>query len=392
MVASESFRLVFFGTPGFSVATLEQLLASRHHVVAVVTQPDRPSGRGQQLTDSPVKARARLAGVPVLQPATLKDGEFVSRLKGFTADLGIVVAYGKILPEPVIAAPRLGMLNVHASLLPRYRGAAPVHRAVIAGERETGVTIMRVVKALDAGPMLAKGYRPIDDNETSEEVERDLSTLGASLLLWTLDRVADGSAVEVAQDEAEATYAARLTREDGVIEWSRPALQIHNLIRGLHPWPHAHSYLRGQRVIFLRSEPSEDPSPAPPGVVATARGSDFGISTGDRVLRVLACSNCSSRESVEWPHANSWPAMPSPAATASRRRHDRARAHRGVPRSARRFVRPQRSAFGDRICARLSGRRPRPRALHRDRHRRAAVAVRARPSHRSFLEASPRST
>src|SRR6266851_694544 len=155
MVVANPLRVVFFGTPDFAVPTLGRLLASHHHVVCVVTQPDRPRGRGHHQIDAAVKAKALGAGVPLLQPERLKDPAFLNVLSGFSADLGVVAAYGRILPDEVLAIPRLGLVNVHGSLLPRYRGAAPVHRAVIAGERETGITIMRVVKALDAGPVLA---------------------------------------------------------------------------------------------------------------------------------------------------------------------------------------------------------------------------------------------
>src|SRR5262249_58663955 len=168
MVAAGNLRIVFFGTPEFAVPTLDALLASRHQVVGVVTQPDRPRGRGQKTSDAPVKARALAAGAPILQPERMKDPAFMDALAAFGADLGVVAAYGKILTDAVLATPRLGMINVHASLLPKHRGAAPVHRAIIAGEVETGVTIMRVVKALDAGPMLAIVRRPIGPDETSD--------------------------------------------------------------------------------------------------------------------------------------------------------------------------------------------------------------------------------
>ena len=194
MVDRAPLRIVFFGTPAFAVPTLEALLASRHSVVAVVTQPDRPRGRGQKTTHAPVKAAATAAGVAVLQPDSMKDPGFVAALSALNADLGVVAAYGKILTDVVLAVPRLGMVNVHASLLPRYRGAAPVHRAIIAGERETGITIMRVVRALDAGPMLATARRPIEPDETSEDVERDLARIGAGLAVSTIERLVDGRA------------------------------------------------------------------------------------------------------------------------------------------------------------------------------------------------------
>jgi methionyl-tRNA formyltransferase len=254
MVGSGGLRILFFGTPDFAVPTLDALLQSRHTVVGVVTQPDRPRGRGHKTTDAPVKARARAAGLPVLQPERLKDPAFMDALKAFDADLGVVAAYGRILSDAVLGTPRLGMINVHASLLPQYRGAAPVHRAVIAGESETGVTIMRVVKALDAGAMMATVRRPIGPNETSQEVERDLARLGADLLVDVTDAVAEGRATETPQDDQAASYAHRLTKDDGIVDWSWPAFRIHNLIRGLHPWPHAFTFHHGQRLILLRSQ------------------------------------------------------------------------------------------------------------------------------------------
>ena len=280
-------RVVLFGTPAFAVPTLEALLAASHTVVGVVTQPDRPRGRGQRVSDAPVKSRAREAGIPVLQPASLKLPEFLAELTALDADLGVVAAYGRILTEAVLSAPRLGMINVHASLLPRYRGAAPVHRAVIAGDRETGVTIMRVVKALDAGPMMATIRRQIDGDETSVDVERDLARLGAGLLVDVVDRLAAGSASETQQNDAEATYAPRLTKEDSPLDWSRPAGALHNQIRGLHPWPHADTFLHGKRLIVLRSAVVGESSGALHGTVVAAGGDQLDVATGKGVLRIL---------------------------------------------------------------------------------------------------------
>lgn len=287
MVARRALRVVFFGTPQFAVPTLDRLIASSHTVVGVVTQPDRPRGRGQKMSDGPVKARAMSAGIPVLQPATLKDPHVVAEIAALSADIGVVAAYGKILTEAILHTPPLGMVNVHASLLPRYRGAAPVHRAVIAGDAQTGVTIMRVVKALDAGMMLATVRRAIDADETSEDVERDLSERGADLLVSTLDRMARGSVHEEPQDDARATYAPRLTKEDGVIDWSRPAVDVHNLIRGLYPWPHAYTYWRGRRLIVLRSSPSSGTTHALPGVVIAAHSEELRVATGEGHLQIL---------------------------------------------------------------------------------------------------------
>jgi methionyl-tRNA formyltransferase len=287
MVMSRALRVVFFGTPEFAVPTLDALLHSRHAVAAVVTQPDRPRGRGQKVSDAAVKRRAVDARLPILQPSRLKDAGFMTSLAALEIDLGVVAAYGKILTDEVLTTPRLGMINVHASLLPRYRGAAPVHRAITDGERETGVTIMRVVKALDAGPMLATVRRIIGPDETSEELERDLAQLGAALLVRTVDALADGPVQEVPQDETHTTYAHRLVKEDGVVDWTQPAVRIHNLVRGLHPWPHAFTFLEGRRFILLHATPLPDRPDGPPGSIVAAAGDDLRVATGDGTLRIL---------------------------------------------------------------------------------------------------------
>ena len=289
MVRADPYRIVFFGTPEFAVPTLDALLRTRHAVVGVVTQPDRPRGRGQRLTDAPVKQRAAAARVPILQPERLKDPAFLDQLRALDADLGVVAAYGKILNDAVLAAPPLGLFNVHASILPRYRGAAPVHRAIIAGESETGVTIMRVVKALDAGPMLAIAKRSIGPDETSEEVERGLATLGATLLVNTLEDLAHDRVHEMPQDDSAATYAHRLVKTDGIIDWTQSAARLHNLIRGLHPWPHAYTFFNDRRFILHRSSPESDTNvPTEPGRIVVAHGDALTVATGGGRLRILS--------------------------------------------------------------------------------------------------------
>jgi methionyl-tRNA formyltransferase len=273
-------RIVFFGTPEFAVPSLEGLIASPHTVVGVVTQPDRPRGRGQRVTDSPVKAVARAHGIDVLQPAHLRDAGFIDSLAALTPDLGVVAAYGKLIPGDMLALPRFGMINVHASLLPRYRGAAPVHRAVIDGMTETGVTIMRMVVALDAGAMLAKVTRPIDPEETSDVVERDLARLGVSPLLSVIEQLANGTAREEPQDDAQSTYATRLTKEEGLIDWTLPASAIHNRVRGLYPWPHAYTYASGKRLIVLKSRVEERSTDAAPGTVVDVSRDHLQIAAG----------------------------------------------------------------------------------------------------------------
>lgn len=246
-------KVVFFGTPTFAVPVLERLLDSRHSVAGVITQPDRARGRGQKTGDGPVKQCAVRHRLTVLQPERLKDESFHTAFTLLGADVGIVAAYGKILPESILTIPRLGLINVHASLLPRYRGAAPIQRAVIAGEPATGVSIMRIVRELDAGPVFATRNIAIGADETSESVERRLARIGAELVLEVLDDIESGRAHETPQDHESATYAPRLTKDEGLIDWDEPARAIHNKVRGLHPWPHAFTHLDHARYIVLES-------------------------------------------------------------------------------------------------------------------------------------------
>lgn len=287
MVTAPPLRIVYFGTPEFAVPTLAALLESRHTVVAVVSQPDRPKGRGLRLAATPTKALAALTGVRVLQPTKLGDETLLDDMRALHADLGVVAAYGRILPEALLEIPRLGMINVHASLLPRYRGAAPVHRAVIAGDAETGVTIMRVVRELDAGAMMAVTRRPIGPNETSPEVERDLAKLGAALLLDVVEQLADGRATETPQDDSLATYAPKIVKTEGNVDWTRPAAQLHNLVRGLQPWPMVSVHIGGARFVLHRTELLDETTTAAPRTIVSASGDRLAIAAGDgRLLRV----------------------------------------------------------------------------------------------------------
>ena len=276
----DALRVTFFGTPQFAVPTLQKLIDSRHNVCGVVTQPDRPRGRGQQVSDSPVKALAIASGLALLQPARLKDPGFAAALRDWRPDIGVVAAYGKIIPDDILALPRLGMINVHASLLPKYRGAAPIQRAIIDGETMTGVTIMRVETLLDAGAMLAKVTRPIGADDTSDVVERDLARLGADLLLEVLEQIAAGTAQEERQDFMLATFAPRLTKEEGVLDWSLPAVYIHNRVRGLHPWPHASTHLDGARVILLKTRVEAGTTDAAPGTIVDVSADAIHVATG----------------------------------------------------------------------------------------------------------------
>jgi methionyl-tRNA formyltransferase len=273
-------RIVYFGTPQFAVPALQRLLASRHTVVGVVTQPDRPRGRGQKVTHAPVKALALERGLPVFQPPRLRVPEVLETIRAWEPDLGVVAAYGKIIPDELLNLPRLGMINVHASLLPKYRGAAPVHRAVIDGEAETGVTIMRMVRELDAGNMIARAKRPIGPDDTSDVVERDLAELGAPLLVDVVDRLAEGSVEDERQDFMITSYAPRLTKDEGLVDWTLPAQFIHNRVRGLYPWPHAYTYLDGQRVILLKTRVEDEPATEPPGTVVAVTPDAIHVATG----------------------------------------------------------------------------------------------------------------
>ncbi len=254
----------------------------------MVSQPDRPRGRGHRLAATPTKALATLCGIPVLQPIRLREDSFLDTIRARHADLGVVAAYGRLLPDPLLEIPRLGMINVHASLLPRYRGAAPVHRAVIAGEAETGVTIMRVVRELDAGAIMGVARRPIGPDETSPEVERDLAERGARLLVDVVDQLAVGRATETPQDDRLATYAAKVIKSEGAVDWRLSAREIHNRVRGLQPWPLVAVQAGGARYLLHRTEVPEQATSAAPGTVVVAAGDVLTVAAGDgRLLRIV---------------------------------------------------------------------------------------------------------
>jgi methionyl-tRNA formyltransferase len=273
--------IIFFGTPAFAVPSLEALIRSTHRVSAVVSQPDRPKGRGQQLQPTATKTVAAAHGIPILQPAKIREAPFLDQIRESAPDLGVVVAFGRILPDALIAIPRLGMINVHASILPRYRGAAPIQRAVMAGDTETGVTIMRVETELDAGATFATETIPIPKEATSGDMETALATVGARLLVEIVDQLAAGRAVETPQDHARATFAPKVTKEEGVIDWSLPASVVYNRVRGLQPWPLASTTLDGRRVVIRQSSAVGVTSTAIPGSVIRARGDELIVGCGN---------------------------------------------------------------------------------------------------------------
>jgi methionyl-tRNA formyltransferase len=278
-------RVVFFGTPEPGVAALAALIDSRHDVVAVVTQPDRPRGRSRTPVPPPVKERALAAGLPVLQPESPRESGFAEALAGYAPDVCAVVAYGHILPTDVLAVPARGFVNVHFSLLPRYRGAAPVQRAVMAGETETGVTTFLLEPTLDTGPILAVAREPISPEDTAGTLMERLSTVGASLLVETLNAMEDGTLDLRTQDATIATPAPKVKPEEATIDWSRPAKEIANLVRGLNPSPGAHTTFRGKRLKVWNA--TALPGAARAGEVAYAGKDRFAVGTGDGVLDLL---------------------------------------------------------------------------------------------------------
>jgi methionyl-tRNA formyltransferase len=246
-------RVVFLGTPEFAVPSLDALHIAGHHVAAVFTQPDRPKGRGNQLAQSPVKLAAARLGIPVHQPERIRSPENLATLRSFEADLMVVVGYGQIIPQTVIDLPRYGILNVHASLLPKYRGAAPIQWAIANGETRTGVTVMQIDAGLDTGDMLLKATTPIHPDETAPQLSARLAPLGADLLIEAISQIENGTIRRERQNNGEATLAPILKKEDGRIDWSRSATEIYNRLRGFDPWPGAYTNFRGQRLAITRA-------------------------------------------------------------------------------------------------------------------------------------------
>lgn len=247
-------RIVFMGTPSFAVPSLEMLVKEGYEIAAVVTQPDRPKGRGNKLTPPPVKDCAQKYGIKVLQPEKLKGTVFLEELRQIAPDLMVTAAYGKILPADVLAVPRMGCVNVHGSLLPRYRGAAPIQWAVINGESVTGITTMLTDIGMDTGDMLLKSEIPIDNEITYGELYDRLSLLGAEVLKETLKRLENSTLERIPQNAADATYAPMINKEVGLIDWARTSQQVHNLVRGTDPWPGAYTFYNGDRMRVWKTQ------------------------------------------------------------------------------------------------------------------------------------------
>ena len=290
-------RIVFMGTPDFAVPSLEALLAAGHEVCGVFTQPDKPKNRGMKLLPPPVKVTAQSHGIPVFQPTQLRGGSALEELRALAPELIVVAAYGRILPQEILDLPPKGCINVHSSLLPRYRGAAPINWAVVNGDKETGVTIMEVAPELDAGDILGQVSTPIDPEETVETVHNRLAGLGGELLVRVVEEIAAGTVRPIPQDPALVTYAPMLSRALSPIDWNQGANAIHNKVRGLVPWPATSTdvFSKEPVKIFSVAETGEHTHKAP-GTVISARPEGIDVACGDgMVLRILELQAPGSR-------------------------------------------------------------------------------------------------
>ncbi len=283
----DGLRVIFMGTPRFACPTLEKLMDRGDDIVAVVTQPDRPSGRGQKTVPPPVKELACRHGLTILQPPRVRAPEFIETVREMNPDVIVVVAFGQILPKALLDIPAHGCINIHASLLPRYRGAAPINWCIINGETETGVTTMRMDVGLDTGDMLLKKTTPIDPDEDTTSLHDRLSLMGAEALHETLDLMSRGMLVPEKQEDSLSCYAPMLKKEDGLIDWTRDPLTIRNLVRGMNPWPGAFTFLEGKSLKIFRVRTAEG-SGAPGAVLAAGRdGIEVACGGGSLILDEL---------------------------------------------------------------------------------------------------------
>jgi methionyl-tRNA formyltransferase len=289
-------RLVFMGTPDFAAASLEALLKSDHSVVGIVTQPDRPKGRGNILTPSPVKLLAQREQISLLQPLKMKDPEFSHALAGWKPDLIAVAAFGRILPPVILSLPLLGCINVHGSILPKYRGAAPIQWAIINGETETGITTMLMDEGMDTGAILLQETIPITPDDTVGTLSPRLAELGGNLLVETITRLKAGTLIPRPQDSSRATLAPLLKKEDGIIDWALPATALANRIRGLAPWPGAYTTVAGgDRWTIWRARKVPGPVTKSPGVIVAVTHEAIHVATADGILAVMELQAANSR-------------------------------------------------------------------------------------------------
>ena len=281
-------RVIFMGTPDFATGTLEKIVLAGHEVVGVVTQPDKPKGRGKTLMPTPVKEGAVKYNLPVYQPKKVREPEVVELLRGLKPDVIVVAAFGQIISKEILEMPKYGCINVHASLLPAYRGAAPIQWAVINGDKESGVTIMQMDEGIDTGDMIEKVVVPIDKDETGGSLFEKLSQAGAELCVKVLTDLEDGKAVREKQPEESTTpYAKMIDKKMGAIDWEKPAKEIEQLIRGLNPWPSAYTKLQGKTLKIWKAEVLEQDSKEAPGQIAEVTKDSIAVQTGQGLLKVL---------------------------------------------------------------------------------------------------------
>lgn len=295
MSDAAALRIVFMGTPDFSVPTLDVLHRSRHHVLAVVSQPDRPKGRGRKLEQPPVKARALELGYPVFQPERVREPEFMAAMTALAPDVLVVVAFGHILHQPFLDLPTLAPINIHASLLPKYRGSAPIQWAVIHGEKETGVATMFMDRGMDTGDILLTARTSIGPADTAASLHDRLSLLGADLLSTTLDGLIDGSVVRVPQDHAAATYAPLLKKDDGFLDWEKPAHALECQIRGMFPWPGTFTFYAGRRLKVFKARALDMDTSQPPGTVIQGFPNEIWVACGTGVLAIQEIQSASGK-------------------------------------------------------------------------------------------------
>ena len=292
-------RVAFAGTPEFARTALQALLGSRHGVAGVFTRPDRPRGRGQRMSASPVKEAALAAGLPVSQPATAQDGAALHELKSWRADVLVVVAYGLILPQPLLDAARLGSVNIHASLLPRWRGAAPIQRAILAGDTQTGITLMRMEAALDAGPILLQRSVPIRATDTSARLHHTLAALGAQTLLEGLDALAEGALPPTPQSQEGVSYAAKIGKSEAAIDWGKSATEVDRQVRAFNPWPVAETRFEDTHLRILAARIYQDAAPqvqgAAPGTVVLMLEDAVVVQCGEGYLGLMQVQRAGRR-------------------------------------------------------------------------------------------------
>ncbi|MFV9690434.1 MAG: methionyl-tRNA formyltransferase [Desulfobacteria bacterium] len=281
------YRIIFMGTPEFSVPTLRSLFEEGENVVAVVTQPDKPKGRGRKISKSPVKVEAERHGCLVLQPQKPGTDEFIQQMEGLSADLLVVVAYGHILSEKILSIPRKGAINIHASLLPKYRGAAPIQWAVINGEKETGVTTMWMDAGMDTGDMLLASTLSIGSHDTAGALAARLSVTGAQLLVETIDRLKHGTLKSIPQDSQHVSYAPLLKKEDGRLDWTKSASELDCFVRGMSPWPGAFTLLSGKRMRIYDVKPISGDPESRPGMTIPSFPGEWHVACGKGILSIL---------------------------------------------------------------------------------------------------------